>query len=158
MITLSYDGRNYANWSVADLLAKGVDPAAILAEMHRVLFEKIDTAAGNARAAFVSPGSYIDQEYLLAKQEAADWLEGGKDGNAIPSSVQDHMTLFEVNADTAAQAIIATAEQWETALREIRNLRLGGKAKVQRAETIKAAEEQAQQAIGQLDQYRPLES
>lgn len=115
----------------------------------------IDTAAGNARAAFVSPGSYIDQEYLLAKQEAADWLANGKDENAIPSSVSDHMAMFEVDAETAATEIVATAEQWEQALGAIRSARLGGKAAVRRADTIEAAEAAAQQAIEQLNRYRP---
>lgn len=119
------------------------------------LGRKIDTAAGNARAAFVSPGSYIDQEYLLAKQEASEWLAGGKDESAIPSSVQDHIDMFGVSAEAAAQEIVATAEAWETALRDIRNLRLGGKAAVSRAETIEAAEAAAQQAIEQLNRYRP---
>lgn len=115
----------------------------------------IDNAAGHARASFVSPGSYIDQEYILAKQEAADWLAGGQDGAAIPSSVQDHITMFEVSAERAAREIVATAEQWETALRDIRQLRLGGKAAVQRAGTIEAAEAAAQKAIDQLNRYRP---
>lgn len=117
----------------------------------------IDTAAGNARASFVSPGSYIDQEYLLAKQEAQAWLDNGKDANAIPSSVSDHMAMFEVGAEEAATEIVATAEAWETALREIRQLRLGGKAAVRQAETIEAAEAAAKAAIEQLNRYRPPE-
>ena len=157
MITLSYDGRNYANWSVPDLLAKGVDPAAILSEMHRVLFEKIDTAAGNARAAFVSPGSYIDQEYQLAKQEASDWLANGKIEAEVPSSVQDHIAMFGVSAEVAAQKIVTTAEEWEQALAAIRSVRLGGKSSVRRADTIEAAEQAAQAAIAQLDAIRPPE-
>ncbi|KIN13904.1 hypothetical protein [Halomonas sp. KHS3] len=130
----------------------------LLNAVNAQLNDEIDTAAGNARAAFVSPGSYIDQEYLLAKQEASDWLAGGKDETAIPSSVSDHMAMFEVSAEAAAQEIVATAEQWETALRDIRNLRLSGKAAVQRADTIEAAEESAQQAIEQLNRYRPPEA
>lgn len=129
----------------------------IRASVINTLGEQIDSAAGRARAAFVSPGSYIDQEYLLAKQEAGEWLANGKDETAIPSSVSDHMAMFEVSAEAAAKEIVATAEQWETALRDIRNLRLGGKAAVQRADTIEAAEEAAQQAIEQLNRYRPPE-
>ena len=129
--------------------------AELLPAAHKQLGDDIDTAAGNARAAFVSPGSYIDQEYLLAKQEASEWLANGKDEAAIPSSVQDHIDMFEVSAEAAAQEIVATAEAWETALRDIRNLRLGGKAAVSRAENIEAAEAAALQAIEQLNQYRP---
>lgn len=129
--------------------------SALLHAAKGQLSDDIDTAAGNARAAFVSPGSYIDQEYLLAKQEAAAWLEGGKDANAIPSSVSDHMAMFEVGAEAAATEIVATAEAWETALREIRQLRLAGKSAVRQAETILKAEQEAQQTIEQLNRYRP---
>ena len=142
----------------------GVDTDATSIPMNRLisaaqlqLYNLIDTAAGNARAAFASPGSYIDQEYLLAKQEAQAWLDNGKDSNAIPSSVSDHMAMFEVGAEAAATEIVATAEAWETALREIRQLRLGGKAAVRQAETVEAAEAAAKEAIERLNRYRPQE-
>jgi len=142
----------------------GVDTDATSIPMSRLisaaqlqLYNLIDTAAGNARAAFASPGSYIDQEYLLAKQEAQAWLDNGKDSNAIPSSVSDHMAMFEVGAEAAATEIVATAEAWETALREIRQLRLGGKAAVRQAETVEAAEAAAKEAIERLNRYRPQE-
>ncbi|WP_447894241.1 hypothetical protein [Vreelandella sp. GE22] len=151
---VSFEGNTFYN---VDTLDEKIPKQVLMKAYADQLCNEIDTAAGSARAAFVSPGSYIDQEYLLAKQEATDWLANGKDAKAIPSSVQDHITMFEVKAEAAAKAIIATAEQWETALRGIRKLRLGGKAAVQRAETIEAAEEAAHQAIEQLKQYRPQE-
>ena len=151
---VKHNGKIHIGVSTVDtsLPASSLLPAA-----QSQLGRDIDTAAGNARAAFVSPGSYIDQEYLLAKQEAQAWLENGKDANAIPSSVSDHMAMFEVGAEAAAQEIVATAEAWETALREIRQLRLGGKAAVRKAETIEAAEAAAKEAIEQLNRYRPPE-
>lgn len=155
---LTYDGVTYSEYALEDLIDKGVPADLIAKACHAQLGSSIDTAAGNARAAFVSPGSYIDQEYLLAKQEASEWLAGGKDESAIPSSVQDHIEMFDVSAEVAAQEIVATAEQWETALRDIRNMRLGGKAAVLRADTIEAAKEAAQQAIEQLNRYRPPEA
>lgn len=157
MITLNFNGVRYVDFEEQSLIASGVPRDFIINAQKSTLNISIDTAAGHARAAFVSPGSYIDQEYLLAKQEAADWLEGEKDETAIPSSVGDHMTLFEVDASTAARAIVDTAEAWETALRDIRQIRLGGKAAVQRADTIEAAEAAAQHAIEQLNRYRPPE-
>lgn len=151
---VKHNGKIHIGVSTVDtsLPASSLLPAA-----QSQLGRDIDTAAGNARAAFVSPGSYIDQEYLLAKQEAQAWLDNGKDANAIPSSVEDHMAMFEVGAAVAAQEIVATAEAWETALREIRQLRLGGKAAVRKAETIEAAEAAAKEAIEQLNRYRPTE-
>ena len=121
------------------------------------LGNNIDTAAGRARASFVSPGSYIDQEYLLAKTEAQAWLDGGKDQSAIPSSVEDHMAMFDVGAEQAAQEIVETAAQWEQALTLIRRARLGGKAVVRAAETIEAKEQAAQDAIAALNDIRPRE-
>ncbi len=117
----------------------------------------IDTAAGKAREAFVSPGDLVEQEYHLAKQEAQAWLDGGKDETAIPSSVSDHMAMFGVGAEAAATEIVATAEQWEQALATIRSARLGGKAAVRRAETVEAAEQAAKAAIAELNAIRPPE-
>ena len=152
--SVTHEGHTHYNVDVFDTQL----PANVLiSAAHSQLGRDIDTAAGNARAAFVSPGSYIDQEYLLAKQEAAAWLEGGKDENAIPSSVQDHIDMFGVSAEAAATEIVTTAEQWEQALGAIRSARLSGKAAVQRAETIEAAEAAAQQAIEQLNRFRPPE-
>lgn len=152
---VKHEGKLYLG---VDVASSHLPASTLLKAAAAALGNEIDTAAGNARAAFVSPGSYIDQEYLLAKQEAGEWLANGKDETAIPSSVSDHMAMFEVSAEAAAQEIVATAEQWETALRDIRNLRLGGKAAVQRADTIEAAEEAAQQTIEQLNRYRPPEA
>lgn len=150
--SVTHGGRTHYNVDTATTTLPG---QMLLAAAQTMFSNQIDTAAGNARAAFVSPGSYIDQEYLLAKQEAADWLANGKDENAIPSSVQDHIDMFGVSAEAAATEIVATAEQWELALGAIRSARLGGKAAVQRAETIEAAEAAAQQAIEQLNRFRP---
>jgi hypothetical protein len=147
-----------SHWNVpVDGEGSALPNEVIHAALTRLLNHDIDTAAGNARAAFVSPGSYIDQEYLLAKQEAQAWLDNGKDANAIPSSVSDHMAMFEVDPEAAATEIVATAGAWETALRDIRQLRLGGKTAVRQAETIEAAEAAAKAAIEQLNRYRPPE-
>jgi|TARA_A100001518_G_scaffold3822_1_gene4386 hypothetical protein len=155
--SLNYNGVIYSFTPVEELVSAGVAADAIVLALQSQLSNDIDTAAGTARASFVSPGSYIDQEYLLAKQEAQAWLDNGKDANAIPSSVEDHMAMFEVGAEAAATEIVATAKAWENALREIRQLRLGGKASVRQAETIEAAEAAAKGAIEQLNRYRPPE-
>ncbi|MFP3441017.1 hypothetical protein R0K18_25100, partial [Pantoea sp. SIMBA_133] len=84
----------YSDFLSVDLLEKGVPLEVVMNAAHGQLGIDIDNDAGNARAAFVSPGSYIDQEYLLAKQEAGEWLANGKDETAIPSSVQDHIDMF----------------------------------------------------------------
>ena len=154
MLLTKVDYQERTHWNV-DTHDSSIPLSVLLGVAQLQLGKHIDTAAGAARAAFVSPGSYIDQEYLLAKNEAAEWLANGKDENAIPSSVQDHIDMFGVSAEAAAQEIVNTAEAWETALREIRQLRLGGKAAVSRAETIEQAEATAEEAIEQLNRYRP---
>ncbi|MDQ7735518.1 hypothetical protein QT231_22695 [Halomonas sp. SpR1] len=155
---ISYAGNEHYGLSFEQAAAKGIPNEVIISALNNELGRDIDTVAGNARAAFVSPGSYIDQEYLLAKQEASEWLAGGKDETAIPSSVQDHIDMFGVSAEAAAQEIVATAEQWEQALGAIRSVRLGGKAAVSRAETIEAAEQAAKEAVAALNAIRPPES
>ncbi|ABY90386.1 putative tail fiber assembly protein [Halomonas phage phiHAP-1] len=151
---VSYENKVY--WSV-DTNNTLIPYKELLYSASKQLSKGIDTAAGTARASFVSPGSYIDQEYLLAKQEAQAWLDGGKDQSAIPSSVEDHIAMFDVDAETAAQEIVATAAQWEQALTAIRRVRLGGKSDVRAAETIEAAEQAAQEAIAALNAIRPQE-
>lgn len=128
---------------------------ALLPAAQAQLGRAIDAAAGKARQAFVSNGELVAQEYQLAKQEAADWLANGKDETAIPSSVADHVAMTGQSTEEAAQEIVATAELWEQALSGIRSLRLGGKTAVRNADTIKGAEQAANEAIAQLKAYRP---
>ncbi len=152
-----HNGRSYTNASYEDLIAHGVPHQVVMQSAATQLGRDVDAAAGVARSAFVSPGPYIDQEYQQAKQEAQAWLDGGKDANAIPSSVSDHMAMFGVGAEAAATEIVATAEQWEQALSTIRSARLGGKAAVRSAETVEAAEQAAKAAIAELNAIRPPE-
>lgn len=156
-ITFRHNGRAYANHDLDAAIKTGVPMATIVAAVHSQFFADIDTAAGTARQSFVSPGTLVEQEYHLAKQEASDWLANGKDETTIPSSVADHMSMFDVGAEAAAQEIVATAELWEQALATIRSARLGGKAAVRSAETIEAAEQAAQTAIAELNAIRPPE-
>lgn len=151
---VDYQGRTH--WNV-DTDNSSIPLSVLLSVAQIQLGSIIDKAAGTARASFVSPGSYIDQEYLLAKTEAQAWLDGGKDQSAIPSSVEDHMAMFDVDPETAAQEIVATAAQWEQALTAIRRVRLGGKSDVRAAETIEAAEQAAKEAIATLNDIRPQE-
>lgn len=153
--SLQYNGSTYLAITSDELLAKGVPEEVIVQQMHIDLGRQIDSAAGLARAAFVSDGAHIDQEYLLAKQDAGDWLAGGKDEGAIPASVADHMAMTGQSAEEAAQEIVATAGQWEQALGAIRSLRLGGKSAVRKTVTIDAAFQAARDAITQLNAFRP---
>lgn len=156
-INVRHNGVSYSNFDPAVAVNAGMSAAAVVTAVHDTLSKLIDSAAGQARAAFVSPGTLVEQEYHLAKQEASDWLANGKDETAIPSSVADHMSMFDVGAEAAAQEIVTTAEQWEQALATIRSARLGGKAAVRSAETIEAAEQAAKAAVAELNAIRPPE-
>lgn len=153
--TLNVSGRTYSNHTPLQLLEKGVPGEDVVSAVHEHFAALIDKEAGLARAAFVSPGSLIEHEYQLAKAEATAWLEAGKPEGEVPTCVQDHVEMYEVSAEEAAQAIVDTAAAWEQAMREIRTLRLAGKTAVRKAETIEAAEQAAEDAIAQLKQYRP---
>lgn len=158
MITnFSHNGSIYAGMTPREAVDAGVPASVVVHRVQEVLSSNIDTAAGKARSAFVSPGELVEQEYHLAKQESQAWLDGGKDETAIPSSVSDHMAMFGVGAEAAATEIVATAEQWEQALATIRSARLGGKAAVRSAETVEAAEQAAKAAIAELNAIRPPE-
>lgn len=158
MLTVMHNGFEHtSNDGAKGLIKMGIPTSLVVGALRLKLEKDIDSAAGHARAAFVSPGSYIDHEYLLAKQEAQAWLDNGKDESAVPSSVEDHMAMFDVGPEAAARAIIETAAQWEQALTLIRRVRLGGKSDVRNAETVEAAEAAAQDAIAALSDIRPPE-
>ncbi|MGP9633803.1 hypothetical protein ACT3R7_12120 [Halomonas sp. AOP43-A1-21] len=149
---ISHENAQHFGLSFDQALAKGIPEEVIYTALHAELGRDIDTAAGNARAMFVSPGSYIDQEYLLVKHEATAWLDSGSDESSIPASVRDHMNMTELDAKTSAQIIVATAEDWEQALRQIRTLRLNGKSAVIKAETFEGKNQAAYAAIAQLEE------
>ena len=133
----------------------GIAESDLLAGALPQLENTIDAAAGAARAAFVSNGELVEQEYQLAKREAQEWLDAGADTTSVPTCVQDHVDAFGVTATEAANEIVTTGEQWEQAMRDIRTLRLAGKAAVRNADTIEGAEQAANDAIAQLKAYRP---
>ncbi|MGM0535540.1 MAG: hypothetical protein ACQER5_05635 [Pseudomonadota bacterium] len=140
-----------------DPLNTSIPASALVLALHAQLGGDIDTAAGKARNAFVSPGELIEQEYQLAKREAQEWLDAGADESDVPTCVQDHADTFAVTVTEAANEIVTTGEAWEQAMRDIRTLRLKGKAAVRAADTIEGAEQAAKDAIAELNAIRPPE-
>ncbi|MGM0985420.1 MAG: hypothetical protein ACQEXI_00320 [Pseudomonadota bacterium] len=159
MISVKYNGREYtdAENGAPGLVSSGVPAEVVLEALHAQLSRSIDTAAGKARNAFVSPGELIEQEYQLAKREAKEWLDAGADESDVPTCVKDHADSFDVSVSEAANEIVTTGEAWEQAMRDIRTLRLKGKAAVRAADTIEGAEQAAQAAIAELNAIRPPE-
>lgn len=114
----------------------------------------IDTASGNARAAFPSPGSLVDAEYYLAERQAREYKSAGYSG-AVPGSVQSWMDASGMTAQQAADDIIATADQWYGVLELIRSARLAGKAAVDAAADHAAVDAAAAASVATLDAIRP---
>lgn len=144
-----------SNEGVRGLVNLGVPEEDAFSAFLVYLERAIDTAAGNARAAFVSPGALVEQEYKLIQQEAESWLEAGADETKVPGYLQAHLDAYGGTARQAVDAILGKAAQLNEALMHIRTLRMQGKAAVRTAETIDAAEQAAQQAIEQLNRFPP---
>lgn len=95
--------------------------------------DAIDAAAGAARAAFVSIGWGVEEEYRLAKQQADEWVAAGKPANDVPPAVAVWAQARGWTAEQAAQDILDTEAAWMAALAAIRQARLLGKAAVDAA-------------------------
>ncbi|MFC4699395.1 hypothetical protein ACFO4O_04380 [Glaciecola siphonariae] len=110
----------------------------------------IDQAAGRARMRFVSQGLLIDQEYLIAEQEAKEWIAAGSDVNNVPETLDSWVAASGMTETAAASNITSTSAQFRGAIKSIRRIRLTGKKAVTDAslETFKAI---AQTYINQLD-------
>ena len=93
----------------------------------------IDRAAGAARERAIPAGQLIDQEYLLAKNDAAAFKVAGYPANAIPASIQASMTARGTTAQQEADDILLKAAQLEGYLVAVRGARLSGKAAVDAA-------------------------
>lgn len=113
----------------------------------RQVKELIDQAAGAARMRHVSNGLLVDQEYQQAKTQAIAYLA---DNSVIPPMIQTWSDVSGMTLADAAQNIIDTANQWETALNTIYDLRLRGKKAVDDA-TAENFKDVAQSYINQLD-------
>lgn len=129
-------------------------PQQPIADYKKAAKTAIDSAAGNARAAFPSPGSLVDAEYYLAERQAREYKAAGYSGT-VPGSVQSWADVSGMTAQQAADDIIATADQWYGVLEVIRSARLSGKAAVDAAADHAAVDAAAASAVAALDTIRP---
>lgn len=96
--------------------------------------ESIDVTCGNIRAGVVSKGLFVEEEYRVAYDEAAEFKAAGYTG-AVPPSVQTWADVSNNTAVWAADDIIATRNQYVSLLNSVRDLRLKSKAAVDAATT-----------------------
>lgn len=94
----------------------------------------IDTAAGEVRSRYVSSGDYIDAEYTLAAQQAAEWTANGQMDDAVPAAVKAWADAEGISAKDAADDITTKANAWQAILLKVRTLRLAGKAAIDNAD------------------------
>lgn len=94
----------------------------------------IDLVVGAKRAAAVSKGDYLTEEYRRAYDEALAYKTSGYTG-IVPAAVQSWATASGMTAQLAADNIIATRASYMTLLDVTRDIRLAGKAAVDAAVT-----------------------
>lgn len=115
----------------------------------------IDTAAGAARARFVSAGQFIEEEYRLALQHVQQWRVADNPADAVPQAVQDWADAAGMTAEAAALSIEQTDAAWQQTLLCIRQARLAGKAAINAAPDDADFAAVAQPWIEQLAALRP---
>jgi len=152
------DGQNQGKQIQADENGRPilVDPPPVPAAERRASTKRaVDTAAGNARARYVSAGQLIEEEYRLALQQTQQWRAAGNPPNSVPQAIQDWATATGITAEEAAVSIEQTAAAWETVLLTIRKLRLDGKVAVDNAADDADLAAIAQPYIDQLNAMKP---
>lgn len=92
---------------------------------------RIDCAAGDVRAAYLSPGALMEDEYALAERQARTYLKDLESGHLaapVPPCVQSWAQASGRDPADAALDIVTASERRESALVAIRAARLTGKA------------------------------
>lgn len=98
----------------------------------------VDAFAGSVAESF-APYSLADQEYKLTQTQVSEWRSNGSPANDVPSALQSWMDASGLSAEDAASSIEASADSLNTALLEIRRIRLKAKRDIMDAETIEGA-------------------
>lgn len=96
--------------------------------------DQIDQACGGKRAAAVSQGDYISEEYRRAYEDALTYKAAGYTGT-VPLSVKSWKDVSGMTNKAAADDIIATRDSYMALLDAVRTIRLSGKAAVDAAAT-----------------------
>lgn len=112
-------------------LADPQTPSATI-RRERQLYD-IDIAAGAARLRYVSAGQLIEEEYRQALHAVQAWRAAGNPADVVPPEIISGAEYSGITYEQAAVEIEQTAEQWESVLSAIRDLRLGGKADIKAA-------------------------
>lgn len=110
----------------------------------------VDNRAGEVASSF-APYSLADQEYKLTQAQVAEWRSSGSPAGDIPSALQSWVDASGLSAEDAATSIEASAESLNSALLEIRRIRLKAKRDIIDAETIEVAVSIRDTALAELE-------
>lgn len=111
-----------------------LEPSPVSAATRRATIKVIiDTAAGSARARYVSAGQLIEEEYRLALQQTQQWRAAGSPSDSVPQAIQDWADAANITAEEAVVSIEQTDAAWQQVLLNIRQARLAGKAAIDAA-------------------------
>lgn len=138
-LNVVYQGQSLVGFDFADL------PLVVALV---VACEQIDQAADASRRAVLGDPMRA-LEYQVAAEEAKTFAQAGYTGE-VPPTVQAWMDAAELEAQAAADNILAEAAAWKGALYEIREVRLKAKQQVRKATSHAAAEALADAAIAQI--------
>lgn len=133
------------------LLVAPTPPTAAqqLASIQAALCISIDAAADAAYVQIGGPSPGRLAEYQQANTDAQAYKSAGYSGT-VPATVQCWATAANLTPQQAADSIISTASAWSNVLTGIRSARLIGKANVNAATTVAAAQAAQAQAIANI--------
>lgn len=110
-----------------------VEPLAPASERRSVAFNAIDTAADAARARDQSVGQLLDIEYQQVVEAHGRWYADGYDAAKCPEEIEAWASAEGVTPLQAAHEIAEAAAHREAVIRQVRSIRLAGKAAIRAA-------------------------
>lgn len=114
------------------------------------LMVAVDSCAGSVAESF-APYSLADQEYKLTQAQVAEWRSNGSPAGDIPSALQSWVDASGLSVEDAAASIESSADSLNSALLEIRRIRLKAKRDIMGAETIEVAVNIRNTALTELE-------
>lgn len=103
------------------------------------LQRSLDNEAGKVREIAISKGTLVNQEYLLAYDEASKWVKDGSNDSEVPESLSVWAEVGNITNAAAAADIIATRNMFNAGIVAVRTIRLTGKSEIAKATTVKIA-------------------
>ncbi|RMD67294.1 hypothetical protein D6833_00385, partial [Candidatus Parcubacteria bacterium] len=143
-------------WDPADQAWHSSDDAAVQALINtfdplppaqQAAEQRVDAAAGEARARYITVAPGQEAVYNLKLQQAKDYQAAGNPADATPwPLINQEATARGVSPSQVATEIITTANQWIQIAAQIEAIRMKAKADIKAATTWQQCEQIASQA------------